>query len=116
MSQASIIEVSVGFITVKLQTESRTLANMFGIYLKDSNDPDYVKEEQQFAGEEAYGLATEQLVSYLRIGPRNKDINFILDKIEEGYADWKRDCEHFKQCGYETEHPFHLYITVSVHK
>lgn len=116
MSQVSIIEVSVGVVSIKLETGSRTLANMFGVYLKDSRDPEYFREEQKFSGEEAYGLATDHLVSYLRIGPRDKDIHFILDKIEEGYADWKRDCEDFKERGNTFDLPFHLYITVAVQK
>lgn len=116
MSQVSIIEVSVGVVNIKLETGSRTLANMFGVYLKDSRDPEYYREEQKFSGEQAYGMAMEHLVSYLRIGPRDKDINYILDKIEEGYADWKRDREDFKERGNEFDLPFHLYITIAVQK
>lgn len=98
MSRSTVVTVSTTETTFSYNTGSRELAEIFGVW--------QLNLDTKFKGEFECVVAKESLLKFLRMYPRNKHIQFMLDLIEDAFETWKLICST------STYYPLPVTITV----
>jgi hypothetical protein len=82
MSRTTIVTVQTTNVEFSYSTGSSELANMFDLYW-------LTLDGKKFKGVEEVDQAYNILIEFLKLYPRNKHIQFMLDEMDEAKEMWK---------------------------